>query len=501
MTHDRAINGSVQCRAPYFEAIREHLAEGILSFHVPGHQGGRGVDPELCGLLGPHLFAADLTEVLGMDDLHRPLAQLKEAQDLAALAFGAEQTHFLVNGSTSGNQAMLLATTGPGDLVLVPCNAHRSVWGALMLSGSSASVYAPPFDRQLGVYGVPTPDCVRAALARSPEARVLVLSSPTYYGHAADTLGVVKAAHDLGLLVLADEAWGAHLPFHPGFPTSAIQAGADLVVQSAHKMLPALTQSALLHVNGDRVDRDRLVHLLRTLLSSSPSAPLLASLDCARRQFALHGLGILEELARLAALGQHELGALPGVTARGGSLAPGSLSRWDPCHLVVSARLLGYSGYDLEAVLRYEHRIQVEMSDYQGLVVVLTAGHEEADILALVQALASLPEGGPALGLPEPMSCCSAPFTPAESLRTSALQVPWQQAAGRQAGELVTLYPPGIPWLIPGQEIREEVLLQLRARQAAGARVQGASDPSLSTIRVLERKRQFQAYGQCEAKQ
>lgn len=461
----------------------------MLSFHVPGHQGGRGADPELHRLLGTPALWADLTEVLGIDDLHRPTDQIKEAQELAARAFGAEQTHFLINGSTSGNQAMLLATTAPGDLVLMPRNAHRSLWSALMLSGASAAVYEPPFDSELGVYAVATPDCVENAYRHHPHAKAFVLSSPSYHGHAADTRAVVETAHRLDLLVLADEAWGAHLGFHEGYPVSAVRAGADLTVQSTHKMLPSLTQSAMLHVTGHRVDRHRLDLVLRTLLSSSPSAPLLASLDSARRQYALHGRAILEELAYLSDLAQDELNQIQGILCRGGKLQqPGAVSLRDPARLVISALGRGRSGYELEAYLRYEHRIQIEMADTFAVVVVLTAGHSEEHVRTLIHAVQSLPlqaRGGEGLAPSPPPPFPSGAITPADALRASSLAVPWEMAVGCRSAELVALYPPGIPWLLPGETILPATLQELRARRQAGGKLQGASDLNLATVRVL----------------
>lgn len=476
-----------QNRAPYFEALTSHLAQGVLSFHVPGHQGGRGADPDLHRLLGTPTLWADLTEVLGIDDLHRPTAQLKEAQELAADAFGAEQTHFLINGSTSGNQAMLLATTGPGDLVLVPRNAHRSLWSGLMLSGASAAVYDPPFDQKLGVYAVATPETVEQAKAQHPQAKAFVLSSPSYHGHAADTRAVVGAAHRLGMLLLADEAWGAHLGFHEGCPTSAVHAGADLTVQSTHKMLPSLTQTAMLHVNGPKVDRHRLDLVLRTLLSSSPSAPLLASLDTARRQFALNGQAILEEIDYLSGLAQHELNRLDGIFCQGGKLErPGAVSLRDPARLVISAIDRGHSGHQLEAYLRYEHRVQIEMADLFGVVLVLTAGHTEEHVRTLIHAVQSLPAQAADVKPPaSPLTFPGATLTPRDVLHAATEAVPWKEAEGHRSAETIALYPPGIPWLLPGEMIDAAVLRELHARRQAGGKIQGAADLTLETVRVL----------------
>lgn len=476
-----------QTAAPYLEAIAAHLGEDVLSFHVPGHQGGKSAEPTLHRLLGDQVFRADLTEVLGIDNLHRPCAQLLQAQRLAAAAFGAEETHFLVNGSTSGNHAMLLAGTRPDQLVLVPRNAHRSIWGGLMLSGASAAVYEPPFDQRLGVYTVATPECLNRAADRHPQATAFVLSSPGYHGHAADTVRVVEAAHRRGLMVLADEAWGAHLAFHPGFPTSAVSAGADLTVQSTHKMLPALTQGAMLHVRGPRVSREHLAQVLGTLLSSSPSAPLLVALDSARRRFALQGEPLLEEVARLAAWGQREIGNLRGIVCHSGGLVPrGQVSLWDPARLVVSALGRGYTGYEVETWLRYQHRLQIEMADPYGVVVVLTAGHREEDLAGLCQALSALPpKSGIELAAPAPPPFPETVLTPRHALGMPSEPVAYSKSEGRRSAETVTLYPPGIPWLLPGQRIERATLTQLKERREAGGMVQGASDPTLRTLRVL----------------
>lgn len=472
---------------PYLEALSQHVKGDVLSFHVPGHQGGQGADPDLVDFLGSKALKADITEVMGIDDLHRPHGQCGKAQRLAAQAFGAEETHFLVNGSTVGNQAMLLTCSGPGDLVLVPRNAHRSIWAGLMLSGSDAAAYLPPYDEELGVFSVPAPDDIHRAAEEHPKAKAIVITSPSYHGHACDIDGVIRAAHERGLLVLVDEAWGAHLNFHPGFPQSAVQAGADLVVQSTHKMLPALTQSAMLHVNGERVDRQRLDAVLRTLQTSSPSALLIASLDSARRHYALHGCEILEELARLASQTRRALKELEGIFCRGAELsAQGAVPpTWDPTRLVVSALARGYTGYELEARLRHDFHQQVEMSDLFGVVVVLTAGHSQEQCHRLVTAVKSLPKGTPLPGMSQkPPLFSNQPFNPREAFMAPRQQAPWQDAIGCTSTETISLYPPGIPWILPGERIRLAVVHELQRRKQAGGQVQGAYDPTLTTLGV-----------------
>lgn len=475
-------------RSPYFDAVRAHVSGEVLSFHVPGHQGGHGADPEFASFLGLDALKADITEVMGIDDLHRPHGQLGEAQRLAAQAFGADQTHFLVNGSTVGNQAMLLTCGGPGDLVLVPRNAHRSIWSGLILSGATAATYLPEFDHELGVFSVPTQATLEEALRRHPEAKAVVITSPSYHGHACDIDKVVETIHQHGKLALVDEAWGAHLAFHLGFPRSAVQAGADLTVQSTHKMLPSLTQSAMLHVTGERVDRQRLDAVLRTLQTSSPSALLVTSLDAARRHYALHGQEILENLARIATLTGQRLNRLEGIFCRGAELGTsrGVLPTWDPTHLVVSALARGYTGYELEATLRHEHGQQVEMSDLFGVVLVLTAGHTEEHLERFVSAIDSLPQGEPKESNIQPVEFPHQTFIPRDAFMATRVQVAAEDAVGGISAETITLYPPGIPWILPGERIEGALLSELLSRRQAGGQVQGAWDPTLSTLGVCD---------------
>ncbi len=464
------------------------MSQGILSFHVPGHQGGLGADSEFASFLGFDALKADITEVMGIDDLHHPHGQLGEAQRLAAHAFSADQTHFLVNGSTVGNQAMLLACSVAGDLVLVPRNAHRSVWSGFILSGATAATYLPAFDSELGVFSVPTVANIEEALRRHPEAKAVVVTSPSYHGHTCDIEKVVETIHHHGKLALVDEAWGAHLSFHPGFPRSAVCAGADLTVQSTHKMLPSLTQSAMLHLKGDRVDRQKLDAVLRTLQTSSPSALLVTSLDAARRHYALRGREVLEGLARLAKLARQELSSLEGIFCKGAELGtPSGVSpAWDPTHLVVSALARGYTGYELEAKLRHEHGQQVEMSDLFGVVLVLTAGHTEEHLERFVSAIASFPQREPKDAISRPLEFSRQTFVPRNAFMASHRQVMAEDAIGGISAETITLYPPGIPWILPGERIEAPLLSELLSRQRAGGRIQGAWDPSLSTLGVCD---------------
>ncbi|WP_230633168.1 aminotransferase class V-fold PLP-dependent enzyme [Paenibacillus athensensis] len=277
-------------RAPLVEALLAHRRAQTASFHVPGHKSGQSLDAGAAPVLA-EVMSIDFTELSGLDDLHHAEGVIREAQELAAACFGADETFFLIGGSTAGNLAMITTVCRPGDVLIVQRNAHKSVIHGLMLAGARAVFVQPELDEAHGIAGGVSVASMAQALAAYPEARALFVTSPTYYGAGADLQALAELAHNAGKLLLVDEAHGAHCGFHELLPPSALACGADAVVQSTHKMLTAMTMAAMLHVQGDRIDRDLLRQRLTMLQSSSPSYPLLASLDAARRQLHTGGRG------------------------------------------------------------------------------------------------------------------------------------------------------------------------------------------------------------------
>ena len=313
-----------QTPTPLLSALVQAVNRQAVSFHTPGHKGGQGATAAMQQLLGAGALQADLPELPELDNLFAPAGPIQAAQTLAAQAFGAEETYFLANGSTSGIEAALLATSGPGDTVLVPRNAHRSVFAGLVLSGAQpvyvSPVQSPGWDVAWGL----GPDQVAAALTTVPKIRTVVLVSPNYQGVCAPVAAIARQVHDHGACLLVDEAHGAHLACHADLPPAALAAGADVVVQSTHKTLSALTQAAMVHVQGQRIDRDRLRQGLQITQSTSPNYLLLASLDAARQQMALQGM---ERLARTLHLAQEVRAALAALTPLK-VLGQGDLGEW-----------------------------------------------------------------------------------------------------------------------------------------------------------------------------
>ncbi|MGZ7445735.1 aminotransferase class I/II-fold pyridoxal phosphate-dependent enzyme [Paenibacillus sp. TH7-28] len=379
-------------RAPLYEALMQYMKKSDVSFHVPGHKNGqalRGGMPWEQNLLS-RVMEIDATEITGTDDLHHPEGVIREAQQLAAAQFGAEETFFLVGGSTAGNLALVLSVcTAPGDVLLVQRNVHKSVIHGLMLAGAHAVFLAPRLDARSGLATIPSPETVREALRRHPGAKGLLVTHPSYYGMGASLrpLAELCRAHSVPLLV--DEAHGAHFGQHPALPESALAQGADGVVQSTHKMLTALTMGAMLHVQGGLLDRALLRQRLAMLQSSSPSYPIMASLDVSRSLLAAQGPALFAGGLAAAAAARRGLGQLPRfgvVKPPGASGGDAAYTIQDPFKLVIYDATNKWSGYELQQRLETEGCVP-EMSDERYVVLAFGPGTTERDAERLLQAL------------------------------------------------------------------------------------------------------------------
>ncbi|BAF58242.1 arginine/lysine/ornithine decarboxylases [Pelotomaculum thermopropionicum SI] len=476
--------GPEQERAPLFEALAAHVRKNPAGLHVPGHSRGRGLPEELLSL-GSALFGLDLTELPGLDDLHSPRGPIARAQELAAQAYGADRTFFLVNGTTAGIHALICAA-GRGKII-VPRNAHRSVLGGLILSDADPVYVVPGIIPGFGVDCGITPREAAGALDEYPGAALLVVR-PNYYGVAEDLDGLVLAAHMRDRPLMVDEAHGAHLRFHPGLPEDAMAAGADASVQSTHKLGGSLTQSSMLHLRGGRLDAEKVAASLSLLQTTSPSYILMVSLDLARRQLALMGEGLIERVLELARELRGRLARIRGLEVLTGEHLPGNAARLDPTRLVISVRGLGLTGYQAAGLLAERYGVFVEMADYGNLVAVISAGTARADCNALAHALEDLAARErpgrrlPALPLPAGFRKV---MKPREAWFSPAQRVALEDAKGRVCAEMVAVYPPGIPAVCPGEVITPEVHEYLVLLSKMRVPCQGASDPELKTIKVV----------------
>ena len=467
-----------QSQTPIVDALTRHQRAERVSLHTPGHKAGRGLPAQVAHLAGP--FAAwDATELPGLDDLYAPGGPIEQAQALAAEAFGCDATHFLVGGSTAGNLAAILAVVRPGDVVLVGRNAHHSVWSGLELARARVVVLNPPVVRSsagLPLWGALPDSHLQGALQRHPDARALVLTSPTYEGVASDVEALVRTAHAADVVVLVDEAHGVHFPFHPDLPMSAVQAGADVVVHSAHKMAAALTQTAFQHVSGPRVDPGAVRRALRTVQTSSPSYLLLASLDAVRAQLATEGRARIDVMVRLLrdAAGRLERERPELLVQLDGDLAR------DPFKWVLDARAYGCEGCVLADKLRENYGIFVELCDERSVLLLWTYGNRRRDVERVVDALLDVcpvtaHQTGAAASFAEDSWETSATDAPIDvrPFTGATAWLPVAAAVGRRAAMPVIAYPPGIPLTLCGERFTERVCARLVRLRALGVRVDG----------------------------
>jgi len=482
-----------QPTAPYLEAITAYGFRGSTRFHVPGHKGGEGADPGLRTALGEQALLLDIPQDIEGIDVGPSPTPYERAEQLAAEAYGAERTWFLTNGATQGNHALCIALAPPGAPVILQRNSHASLIDGLILSGGRPSWVAPEYDAELGMAHGVTPAALEQALAGNPEAKVAFVVSPTYYGMAADIGACAEVAHAAGAALIVDNAWGSHFGFHDALPRSPLALGADAMIASTHKIVGSLTQSAMLLVaHGDRVDTDAVARAVRLVRSTSPSSLLIASLDAARRQLAVHGEALLDRTIDAAAQARAAIAAVPGCATLGADLVgqPG-IAGWDPLRIVVDVRRTGCTGYEVAAALRSDYDIFVELATHATLVLVVGLAQPVAQLERMAHDFAETvrriarPAEAVAIARPPGALEHETVMPPRDAFLGRSEAIPVDQALGRISCEAVAGYPPGVPALLPGERITAEVVGYLRELTAAGARLHGAADPTFATVRVL----------------
>ena len=484
-------------RAPIAEAMKAYAADGARAYHTPGHKQGLGAHPLLKALVTEEGLREDVSLMEELDDLHEPTMCIKEAQEMAAALYGADQAFFMINGTTGAIHTMLMGALAPGDTVLVPRNAHRSVIGGIILAGARPVFLQPEIDERLGIAMGLTEEMVARAIALHPEAKALVCVYPTYYGVTYGLEAIAKLVHAHGMLLLVDEAHGPHLRFSDDLPPQAIDCGADMAAQSTHKILGAMTQASMLLTSGPRVSRERVREAASLLQSTSPNQLLLASLDIARLQMAEDGRETVGNAVRLAEKLRCAINEIDGLWSFGPEYTdyPGATGL-DTTKITVQVTDLGLSGVEAESILRHEYKVQCELSDARNLLFILSYadGEEQADyLLEALQGLArdhrraTVAASAVAAGLP---AVPAQGMTPREAFFAPKGSVPFGEAEGRIAAEQVMFYPPGIPILCPGDIIDAASLHYIRAMQSLGLKVVGPRDASLTELQVVGRGEQ-----------
>ncbi|AFZ23331.1 arginine/lysine/ornithine decarboxylase [Cylindrospermum stagnale PCC 7417] len=480
-----------QNQTPLIDALKACAASPHAPFYTPGHKRGMGISPHLTDLLGKTVFRADLTELADLDNLFAPQGVIQQAQELAADAFGAAKTWFLVNGSTCGIEAAILATCRMGDKIILPRNVHSSVISGLILSGAIPIFINPEYDEDLDIAHSITPTAVKTALEKYPDVKAVLTVYPTYYGVCGDLGAIAQITHQYHIPLLVDEAHGAHFAFHSAFPTTALAAGADLTVQSIHKTLGAMTQASMLHVQGHRIDIDRVSKALQLLQSTSPSYLLLASLDAARQQMAIYGESLMSRTLQLAETARTKISQIPGLSVL--EMSNAGLIALDKTRLTVNVADLGLTGFAAEEILDEKLGVTAEFSSLQNLTFIISLGNDHADIEQLVQGLNHLAQIPQLTGR---WQICKYKndaifgdffgISPREAFFADSEILPLEQTQERICAEIVCPYPPGIPVLMPGEIITKLALEYLQQVQAMGGFISGCADHSVRTLKVVK---------------
>jgi arginine/lysine/ornithine decarboxylase len=477
-----------QKAAPVYEALERFRKQRVVPFDVPGHKRGRG-NPELVKLLGEQCVSLDVNSMKPLDNLCHPVSVIYDAEQLAADAFGAAHAYFMVGGTTSAVQSMILTACKAGDKIILPRNVHKSVINALVLCGAEPVYVNPDVDNHIGIaLGMET-SLVEKAMNDNPDAVAVFVNNPTYYGICSDIRSIVKLAHDRGMLVLADEAHGTHLYFHEDLPVSAMEAGADMAAVSMHKSGGSLTQSSLLLLNSGVNTRyvEQIINLTQT---TSASYLLLSSLDISRRNLALRGHESFEKVSSMAEYARSEINSIGGYYAYGRDIVNGgSIYDFDVTKLSVYTRDMGLTGIEVYDLLRDEYDIQIEFGDIGNILAYISIGDRIQDIERLVGALEDIKRlysrTSSKLHNAEYITPIVA-ATPQKAFYSEKELVPIRETAGRICGEFVMCYPPGIPILAPGEQITDEIISYILYAKEKGCSMQGPEDPDISKLNVLK---------------
>ena len=460
--------------APIVEAMKKYSADGALAFHTPGHKQGIGAHALLKNLITAEGLRQEVSLMEELDDLHSPHSCIKDAETLSAELFHADEVLFFVNGTTSAIQAMILGTLKPRDLVFIPRNCHRSVMSGIILSGAQPIFLPVDFDDKLKIPLNLSVETVQQAIKKFPQAKALIITSPNYYGVAADLKKISDLLHSAGMILLVDEAHGAHLQF-AGNILSAMDSGADLSAQSTHKTLGSLTQTSMLLLNKKFIDTEKIRRASSLLQTTSPNQLLLASLDIARLQMSEVGTEKILAAIELSKKLRAEINSIKFLK----TFDTVEHFQLDLLKVTVNVEELGLTGFDAEKILRHEFKIQCELSDAANLLFLITYADTEEKISKLVQELKKL-----SACRKKTLSQKFIKYPEQKITATEISSIELEKSVGKICAEEITFYPPGVPILSPGEVITSEILNYICEQKKLGGRIVGAADTTLSTIKI-----------------
>ena len=477
-----------QERAPIYEALEKFGKMRVVPFDVPGHKRGRG-NPELTRLLGERCVSMDVNSMKPLDNLCHPVSVIREAEILAAQAFGAAHAFLMVGGTTSAVQSMILTVAKRGEKIILPRNVHRSVMGAMVLCGAVPVYVNPECDHRLGIPLGMSVEAVKKAVEEHPDAKAILVNNPTYYGICSDLRSIVEIAHSHGMLCLADEAHGTHFYFSDELPVSAMAAGADMAAVSMHKSGGSLTQSSLL-LTGPAMHEGYVRQIINLTQTTSGSYLLLSSLDISRRNLALRGEEAFKRVAGLARYARKEINLIGGYYAYSKELINGdSIFDFDETKLSVNTLEVGLAGIEVYDLLRDEYDIQIEFGDLGNILAYLSIGDRSRDIERLVSALAEIRrrfEKDPAGLMKQEYIDPEVAVSPQDAFYADKESLPIMETAGRICSEFVMCYPPGIPILAPGERITKDILDYIQYAKEKGCSMTGPEDAAIERLNVLK---------------
>lgn len=479
-----------QSRAPVFEALEEYRENRIVSFDVPGHKQGKG-NPELTEFLGKRCMSVDVNSMKPLDNLCHPISVIKDAEELMADAFGAEHAFFMVNGTSSAVQAMVMSVCKRGDKIIMPRNVHRSSINALIVCGAVPVYVNPGVNKRLGIPLGMSVEAIKNAIKEHPDAKAIIVNNPTYYGVCSNLREIVKLAHGAGMKVLVDEAHGTHFYFGDYMPLSAMSVGADMAAVSMHKTGGSLTQSSVLLL-GKGISEGYVRQIINLTQTTSASYLLLASLDISRKNLALNGKRIFEWVTELASYGRNEINKLGGLYAFSRELINGdTIFDFDPTKISVHTRDIGLAGIEVYDILRDRYDIQIEFGDIGNILAIVSVGDKLLNVERLISALYEVKRlySKDSAGMLdheyiEPVVICS----PQEAFYSEKIQLPLEETLGKICAEFVMCYPPGIPILAPGELITKEALEYIVYAKAKGCNLTGAEDINTEKINIIVEK-------------
>ncbi len=477
-----------QSRAPIHEALEKFRKKRVVPFDVPGHKRGRG-NKELKDFLGETCVGIDVNSMKPLDNLCHPVSVIKEAEQLAAEAFGAAHAFLMVGGTTSAVQSMVLAVCKRGDKIILPRNVHRSVINALVLCGAVPVYVNPDVDQRLGIALGMKVSQVEEAIKENPDAVAIFVNNPTYYGICSDIRSIVKLAHDNDMYVLADEAHGTHFYFGENLPIDAISAGADMAAVSMHKSGGSLTQSSILLI-GKEMHEGYVRQIINLTQTTSASYLLLSSLDISRRNLALRGKEIFAQVMDLAEYARKEISNIGGYYAYSSDMINhDSIYDFDKTKLSIYTLDIGLAGIEVYDKLRDEYDIQIEFGDMGNILAYLSIGDRKQDIERLASSLAEikrLNSRGKEGLMPHEYISPELAVSPQAAFYADKEQLDLQETSGRICSEFLMCYPPGIPILAPGEMITDRILDYIIYAKEKGCSITGPEDPDINKLNVLK---------------